>query len=247
MSWRVLLLGLAAFLVALVVVLPAGWVGGMLPANVQCANWSGTLWRGQCAQLTVQVPGQAPVVVESTGWRLHALPLLRGRLSAEVTLADARGDASARIQMSRSGLLVLRDVSAQLRLDPQFSGGLPSGWRGGVEMQQVELDWDARRVKHLQGEFRFTDLRDERGRAIGSYLVSFPPSTAPPFTGQLSDQGGPLQVQATLQLAEDRAWSVNGTATPRGDADASFRRYLEVLGAPDAAGRYPLSVSGTFR
>jgi hypothetical protein len=246
-SWRLLLLGLVAFLVALLVVLPARWVGGLLPPGVQCAEWRGTLWHGSCAQLAVAVPGHPPVMIESTSWKLHPLSLLRGRLSADIALVDARGDATGQVQMTRSGELVLRETSARIQLDPQFSGGLPSGWSGRVEMQQVELDWQANRVKRLGGDFRFSDLKDQNARAVGSYQLVFPLSSTPPFTGQLNDLGGPLAVQASVGLGEDRSWSLNGTVAVRQGGDTSFRRYLEILGAPDAAGRYPLTASGTFK
>jgi hypothetical protein len=242
-----LLLGLAAFLLALLVVLPARWVGGMLPPAVQCAEWGGTLWRGSCAKLAVAVPGHPPVRIEATSWKLHPVSLLRGRLAAEVALTDARGDAAGQVEMTRSGQLVLHGATARIQLDPQFSGGLPSGWRGRVEMQQVELDWRANQVHRLGGEFRFNDLRDENGREMGNYQLVFPDSSTAPFSGQLHDQGGPLQVQAAVGLGADRSWSINGTVAERQGSNAGFRRYLEVLGSPDAAGRYPLSATGTFK
>jgi hypothetical protein len=114
-------------------------------------------------------------------------------------------------------------------------------------MQQVELDWQANQVHRLGGEFRFNDLRDENGREMGNYQLVFPDSSTAPFSGQLRDQGGPLEVQATVGLGADRSWSLNGTVAERQGSNAGFRRYLEVLGSPDAAGRYPLSATGTFK
>ncbi len=210
------LLGVAAFLVAMLVVLPARWVGGMLPPAAQCMEWRGTIWRGHCARLTIQVPGQQPITLESASWRLHPLRLLRG-------------------------------VAARAQLDPQFPGGLPAGWRGRLEMQALDLDWQRNQLQRLQGELRFFDLRDERGREIGSYQASFPAAAAPPFKGQLTDLGGPLELRATVELSVERNWSLNGTVMTRGGDDGGFRRYLEALGAPDASGRYPLSATGTFK
>ena len=247
MNRRVLILGIAAFLLALLVVLPARWVGGLLPSSAQCAEWSGTIWRGQCGQLTVQVPGQTPVTLESAGWKLHPLTLLRGRLMADVTIVDARGDATGRIEVTRDELLILRGVSAHAQLDPQFPGGLPAGWRGRMEMQGLDLDWQANTLRRLQGEFSFVDLRDERGHDIGSFHASFPEAAAPPFKGQITDMGGPLELRAMLELTTERNWSLNGTIAVRGGDDTGFRRYLEALGAPDASGRYPLSATGTFK
>lgn len=247
MNWRVLLIGLAAFLLALLVVLPARWVGGLLPSGAQCAEWRGTIWRGHCRQLTVSVPGQPPVTVETAGWTLHALPLLHGRLTSEVTVTDARGDATGRVELAHGGLLVLRGVSARILLDPQFPGGLPPGWRGRMELESLDLDWQADKLQRLQGEFSFLDLRDEQGHDIGSYHVSFPAAAAPPFSGQVTDLGGPLEVRATLGLTVERSWSLNGTIAVRSGDTVGFSRYLEALGAPDGAGRYPLSATGTFK
>lgn len=241
------LLGIVAFLVAMLVVLPARWVGGLLPPAAQCTEWRGTIWRGSCGQLTVQVPGQRPITLESASWKLHPLGLLRGRLAADVVLDDPRGEATGGVEVARSGLLQLRDVVARARLDPQFPGGLPTGWSGRLEMQSLELDWQVDKLQHLQGEFSFYDLRDEQGRDVGSFRASFPATEAPPFTGELMDLGGPLELRAMVELTAERNWSLNGTVMVRGGEDGGFRRYLEALGAPDAAGRYPLSATGTFK
>jgi hypothetical protein len=243
----VLLLGIAAFLVAMLVVLPARWVGGMLPSAARCMEWGGTLWRGRCGQLTVQMPGQRPITLESANWKLHPLRLLRGRLAADVVVEDPRGEASGSLEVARNGLLILRGVEARAQLDPQFPGGLPAGWSGRLEMQALDLDWQVDKLRRLSGEFRFLDLRDERGRDIGSYQASFPATGAPPFKGQLTDLGGPLELRATAELGIERNWALNGTVRVRDGADGSFRQYLEALGAPDASGRYPLSATGTFK
>lgn len=246
MSWRVLLLGLAAFLLALVVVLPARWIGGLLPAMIQCADWGGTIWRGRCSQLVVATPGVQPITLETTTWNLRPLPLLRARVAADVVLTDARGDAAGHVEFSLGGRLVLRDVSARARFDSSLPSAMPLGWSGRVEVAGLQVDWQDNELRDLQGDLQFFDLRDERGRAMGNYHVSFPPSSAPPYTGRLADLGGPLEIAGTLVLSVDRRWSLEGTVRPRPEADAAIARYLEFLGAADAAGRYPLSLSGSF-
>ncbi len=247
MSWRTLLLGLLAFLLALLVVFPASWGSGLLPANVHCAQWRGTLWSGHCAQLNVKVPGEPLVMIESVGWTLHPLSLLRGRVVAQVVLTDARGDATGYVEYGHNGLLMLHDVSARTLLDPQFSIGLPAGWRGRMEVQQLDFQMQAEQLQRLQGELRFLDLVDEQGHDMGNYHVVFPLASTPPFNGQLNDAGGPLELHATLGLTADRSWTLNGTVAIRSGDGALFRRYLEALGAPDSSGRYPLSATGTFR
>jgi Type II secretion system (T2SS), protein N len=245
-SWRTLLLGLLAFVLALLTVLPARWAGAMLPSSMGCAQWGGTLWRGRCRQLTVTAPGQGSITVETASWTLHPLPLLHGRIVAELALTDARGDVSGHMELARGGLLTLRGVSARVLFDPKLPSVMPDGWRGRIEINQLELDWQVDRLRHLQGDFRFFDLRDAQGRELGDYRLSFPPSTSPPYTGQLNDEGGPLQLRGTLQLTADRKWSLDGTVALRGSADPAIQRTLEALGPADASGRYPLSATGSF-
>jgi hypothetical protein len=244
---RVLLLGLLAFIAVLVAVFPAGWAGGLLPSFVHCADWKGTLWRGSCRQLSVALPGKPRVTLESTGWTLHALPLLRARVAAEFMVSDARGDASGHIELARGPAMVLREVAARAAVDPQLPSFLPPGWRGRVEVAQLELDWVANELRHLQGDLRFLDLQDEKGQAIGSYHLVFPPATAPPFKGQLNDEGGPLDLRGTLELTADRHWTLEGSVIGRGGNTSGIAANLQILGAPDGSGRYPLSAAGSFR
>jgi len=246
-KWRVALLGLAAFLVALVAVFPARWIGGLLPSTVQCAAWRGTLWRGRCRQLTVSVPGQPPVTVETAGWTLHPLPLLRARLSAELVLTDARGDVSGHVELSPRGQLLMRDVSARARLDPNLPTAMPAGWSARVEIGDLGVEWQDNELRDLQGELRFFDLRDEQGHLLGNYHVKFPATAAPPFKGQLTDDGGPFELQAAIELTADRRWSLHGKVRPRADADQALVQYLQILGGADSAGQYPLGAEGSFK
>jgi hypothetical protein len=245
-NWRTVLLGLMAFLIALVVVLPASWIGALLPPIVQCEGWRGTLWRGRCRQLTVRPPGVPPVTLETAGWTLHPLPLLGARLSAEVVLTDARGDAAGHVELTRKGALLLREVSVRALLDSKLPTAMPAGWSARVEVSALDLQWQANQLTQLQGDLRFLDLRDERGRELGNYHVNFPATDTPPFKGQLNDEGGPFELQGAIELTMDRNWSLQGTVRPRAGADPSLTRYLQLLGGADPAGRYPLSATGSF-
>jgi len=186
-------------------------------------------------------------MIEATRWTLHPLPLLRGRVAAEVAITDARGEVTGHVELGRRNLLILRGVAVRARFDPELPIAMPEGWRGRADIQQLELELQANELRHLQGDFGFHELRDENGRDLGSYRVVFPPATAAPFKGQISDLGGPLDLQGTLELTADRRWALDGKVAPRDGSDRGIARALEILGAPDATGRYPLSATGSFR
>lgn len=243
----IVLLGLAAFLLTLVIVMPARWVALALPARVQCDAWAGSIWQGQCQQLSISDNGRSTLRLTSLRWKLHPAALLRLSLSAEFQGAWAQGSAAGRVLVRPGGQVQLRDVQGQSGLDQSFLGSLPAGWNGRLELRQVELDWDAGQVGRLGGELIVSDLADARGSALGSYQAQFASSTTPPFTGELRDTGGPVELQAQLTLSADRSWSLDGRMRARNTGDAALARRLDVLSPADASGWRRVSAAGYFR
>jgi hypothetical protein len=94
------------------------------------------------------------------------------------------------------------------------------------------------------------DFVNSQGQPFGSYQAVFAPdangggSNTP--TGVVHDLGGPLALDATLQLTRDPGYVLQGQVTARPSAPAEFADELKYLGSPDASGRRPFSLSGTF-
>jgi hypothetical protein len=53
-------------------------------------------------------------------------------------------------------------------------------------------------------------------------------------------------VNGTLSLGADRSYVIDGLVAPRPDATPAVTDTLRYLGAPDAQGRRPFSVAGTY-
>lgn len=62
--------------------------------------------------------------------------------------------------------------------------------------------------------------------------------------GQITDRGGPIQVQGQLQLDPQGTWHLIGTLTPRANTPNQIRQVLLFLGQPDQDGRFPVSLNG---
>lgn len=242
---RLLLLGLGAFALVLLVVLPARWVAPLLPVSVQCATWRGSVWSGQCEGLQV-ASGQQPARFDSLRWRLRPLSLLRLALAADVEFTAPAGTAQGRVERRLTGALALRDVTAQARVDRQLLGALPVGWHGQLHATGLAFVIDGRTLRELAGQVLLADMVDSRNRPLGSYRLAFPAGGAAPWNGTLQDTGGPFEVQARVVVQADRSWTLDGTVLPRGAGAAAFSRQLEVLGPMEAGGRHRLSLSGTF-
>jgi hypothetical protein len=243
---KAILLGLAAFLLALLLVLPARWVDRALPEGVDCARWAGSIWRGQCAGLTVRDSGTGVMRIDSLRWKLQPLALLRLRLSADFEGSWSKGQAQGRIAVAPGGEIRLRELDGASLLDKSVVRSLPAGWSGRIALRAVEFDWNAGTLGRLGGEVLVQDLADGRGNALGSYQLQLAPAETPPFTGQLHDTGGPLEVDAQLQLAADRSWTLEGRMRARNAADQAMGRKLDMFAAADATGWRRLSAAGDF-
>jgi hypothetical protein len=246
MKMRTILLGLGAFLLALLVVMPASWMAPLLPAQVQCAAWRGSIWSGQCAGLSLAMTGTAPVKLETLRWKMHPQALLHLGLNADFQLSAAQGNATGQMELGRAGRLMLQGVSLQVPFDRRFVSMLPAGWTGQLEARQLELRLQGKQILGLSGELLLRNLDDGHGSALGSYRLVFAPRPAAPFIGTLRDDGGPLAVAASLTVATDRSWVLDGTVATRGNTGEALKRNLDLLGAPDASGQRRLSAAGSF-
>lgn len=247
MRLRSLLLGLAAFALALIVLMPARWFAGALPAGVTCAALRGSVWRGGCDGLAYEPAGRSPLRIETLRWRLSPSGLLRAALALDFTATFEQGDARGHVELRRGGRLALSGLSARALLDRRLLGALPPDWRGQIEIDSGQIAVRGETIEQLAGNASVRELVNAAGVQLGSYRISFPPSGPAPFTGALQDQGGPVELAATVAIAADRHWSLDGTVLARGDAGPGLDRHLMLLGPADGAGRRRISASGTFR
>jgi hypothetical protein len=102
-------------------------------------------------------------------------------------------------------------------------------------------------ITQLQGRIEARDLEDSSGAntPLGSYLVTFPGGSGAP-TGKLHDLDGPLALEGTLRLTPAPGFELEGLIAPRPGAPPELVNNIRFFGSPDASGRRPFSVSGTF-
>lgn len=246
----------AAFAVALIARFPARWAAGALPSDTRCSMISGTLWSGACAGLAA---GGSPI--GDLTWDVHPLRLLTGRLSADVALSRGAGTARARVDVSLGGALSARGLRAAFPLDHALVSALPPGMQGSVQADIPLLELDGSRITALRGRIDVHGLTDARGEPMGDYRLSFPAkdSSGPSDgasgasgrasggpVGHLTDLGGPLSVDGTVRLTPEPGYVIEAQIAPRPGAPPELVDAMRFLGSPDANGRRPFSISGTF-
>lgn len=247
-----ILLGVVAYLLFMLVHLPARVLAGTLTRNgVITGELTGTVWDGQAQQL------QAGVLhLGKVAWQWRVLPLFTGKLAADIQVTQDNGHAEARVAWSLGGTLTVTQLNASMPLQSLVgSGGLPGGWVGKAQARFNDLSFKNNWPVAAHGELDVLDLTGP-ARApnnLGSYHLSFPAnnnqqnSNEQALVGALTDHpDAALGVTGTLKLAANRSYLLDTLVMARGNAPADIVQGMQMLGAPDAQGRRPFSVSGTF-
>jgi Type II secretion system (T2SS), protein N len=236
------LLAVVAFAVILIARIPVAWVVPQASAARLCASLDGTVWSGSCVGLSVG--GRA---LGDVSWELHPLRLAAGRLAAHVTLAHGMTSAGGDVELGLGGRITLRNLLADGPLDAALIPSLPVTLRGTAHVELALVQIQHGIIRELQGRIEAHDLEDRSGNdtALGSYLVSFPGGSGPP-TGTVRDLDGPLAVEGTLRLTAQPGFELEGFIAPRKGAAPEIVNNIRLFGSPDASGRRPFSMSGTF-
>lgn len=250
MNRRLLWLGIATFVLALIVILPAGWVAPLLPPQLQCRQWRGSIWNGECRGFTLQQGSQQALQANVVRWNLHPSALLRLKLRAALSVQNDQGAGSGVVELGRAGHLIIEGLSATAVFDHRLASMLPAAWQGQLTVQELKLALANGRLEDLSGDITLRNLHDGRGTAFGSYKLGFA-DTGPPFEGRLQDSGGPFAVAAVVTISSEQPrefrWQIKGSITPRPEVPPAMRSRLDLLGSADSDGRYPLSLEGLFR
>jgi general secretion pathway protein N len=244
--WPLVALGIGAFLCLALITLPAGVVLSLVhPPGVTLSGVSGTLWKGRA-----QAVRSGALHIGSVEWNLDVLRLLTGRVGADIKVTRSDGFAQASITSGPGAAVTLRELNASLPMSALPSNVAPGGWTGTLTLKFAQLTIDNAWPVAANGTAEVADLVGPANRpaALGGYKVVFPAEgagAADALTGALSDTGGPLDVNGTVQLKKDRSYLVNGMIATRPGAPSDMTRTLEILGAPDAQGRRQFTFEGS--
>jgi general secretion pathway protein N len=244
---KLLLLGALAYAIFLVTVIPARLVFDRLASyGVKASAVEGSIWNGRARGMQVGV-----LTLGDVAWQLKFFPLFTGRLLADTQLMRSDGSAKAAVSASFSGRVVLSRVSADLPIDAIVgSGGLPGGWRGKIKAQMPEVALENGWPVAAKGTIEVVDLTGpaQQPADIGSYRLTFPGGNTSDKTvvGKLEDLQAAIAANGELKLSPGRAYVLDVHVAARPNAPESLKQGMQYLGAPDAQGRRPFSVSGTL-
>ena len=240
-----LLLALAGFVTAVLLTLPLRWVATALPATIECAAPSGTVWTGRCAALRV-----GSTLLGQTSWTLRWRELLRARLGGELSIQQPGLTLSAFVSASPTGTLSAREVVGDVQLGYAVVERLAPNLRGRLALDLDEVVVRDGWIRALRGVVRVDGLQQTypQALALGSYRIEFAgqPDASGRLLGQLQDTGGPLDVRGTLALPANPGYELTGSVATRAETPATLANQIRFLGSADAAGRRQFAQAETF-
>jgi general secretion pathway protein N len=231
-----------AFLAIVVIRMPAAWVLPTRGAQWSCTSIEGSLWSGGCAGLIV-----SGTALGDLGWDLHPLRLLLGRAAAQLAIGHGPAEAHADVEATFGGRITARNVIADLPLDSRVLPAVPPNLHGRAHCELALVQLQRGVIRQLQGRIEVHNLEERSGNStpLGSYVVTFPGGSGDPV-GSLRDLEGPLALEGTLRLTPAPGFELEGFIAARRGAPPELVNSLRFLGSPDATGRRPFSLSGTF-
>lgn len=250
-SWRptaLILLGLAAIAAFVLATLPASLVVSRLQRHGITADAvGGTIWSGRAQGLAAR-----GAQLGDLQWSLRPAALLRGTLAGRAQLTGTERTLEANFARAWSGRLTLDAARAEVSLASLAALGLPvtRHWRGRIVADLPHLELDGDWPVAATGTIDLHELTSPppRTAVLGDFRLTLPApaASADEVKATVTQTAGPLLLDGLITLSKDRSFLLEGTLAPRGTPPADLARLLQALGPPDARGRRPFSVSGTY-
>lgn len=246
--WRLLLLFVAVYLVALAATLPMAqlmrWGGPALAQQqVQLAGIDGTLWTGRAAQVVVR-----GVALGEMKWELSPWKIVLGRIEAHLELTGDDTNVTTRLSWKMgSHRWQLEQLEGRLpaTLIKALTPRLPAVPTGDITMAVSQAQFDAMRLSSLEGKAIWNKggISSPMAIAMGDLVAEFK-TESNTINGHIHDTGGPLQLDSQLNLMPDGSYRLNGKASVRAGANPALATSLSLLGQPDGKGETTFHFAG---
>ncbi|HEX7027296.1 MAG TPA: type II secretion system protein N [Gammaproteobacteria bacterium] len=249
------LLGLAAFLVFLLISAPAAIltkaVEHYTPARFQ--NVSGTVWRGAADRFELPGASMGPVT-----WTIKPAAFLRGVLSAtlqvgtEAQASELLGSAS--LEVGLSGVVTVTQAHANVDAAWAFmQAAVPIAATGELELAVEQLVLDPQKplpkvhaeLQWLNAGVNYPNVYDLGGYRL---LLDHQPEDEPQtIVGAINDIDSPLKINGTVELDSGYNYTLNANVSTTPAASPDIQRVLPLLGNQKPDGSVDIRRQGNLK
>lgn len=244
-SWRYLAAGVGAYLLILLVTIPADRASHLLEekvAGLSLQGVTGTIFSGQAARVVIQDLG-----LGSVNWSLRPWALLLGRLEYRIKVRDATLQGDGAVGLGLGGVVFVHDLAAELQPDLLVNYFAPDAVKttGQVSLVIDSLELSDGFPRELAGVVSWADARILEPVDLSLGQVEMVLShTEEELVGNLGNTSGATAVSGDLSLAPSGQYHINLLLTP-GDATApDIMELLTSFGQPKPGGAYLITDSG---
>jgi hypothetical protein len=243
--WPITLVVLLVIGAVVVIVLPASLITRFLPPAIHAEDFSGSIWHGSAAQITIDSRA-----VGALEWRLHPLSLLLLSVVADLHWVKGSTVIDGNVALDAHGF-VAHNVRGGGPIEDLRDLGVAPGWHGNTTLDLREIKGSFSAVASASGTVDVSALASAgiaAGADLGSYQLTLAPDavSAGNLSATVKDTGGPLECQAEIQYsAASRTGLFSGTLKERPEASEALRAELTNLSQlrpRDRSGRIPVEL-----
>jgi general secretion pathway protein N len=239
------LVGVAVIAAVVLIALPASLIARFLPPPIHAEDFSGSIWHGSAARITV-----GSRAVGALEWRLHPLSLLLMTAVADLHWVKGSTVIDGNVTLDAHGF-VAHNVRGGGPLEDLRDLGVAPGWHGNTTLDLREIKGSFNAIASAAGAIDVSALSCSSvaaGADLGSYEVTLAPDAvdAGTISAMIKDTGGPLETQAEIHYTPaSHLGLLSGTVRERPEASQALRNELTNLSQlkpRDSAGRIPIDL-----
>jgi len=240
---RYVIAGFLVFLVVLVVSFPARvayrWFA---PPDLSLSGISGSIWSGSAAEGLA-----AGAYIRDITWKLRPAELFRAKLAFATTSRPASGSMDTDVAVGLDGSLTLSNLAGSVPLDLVHQSFQSAGMSGDLSLQFNTLVLKNGLPVEASGHVTVANFFAPALSAgvLGDYRAEFQ-TVDGVISGAVEDLAGALDVNGTITITPERAYSLIGDVAARPGAPPSIEQQLRFLGSPDDRGFRPFRFEGQF-
>ena len=245
---RYLVLALASYLLFVITQLPASKVyyfteNLLQEQGVTFYGVQGSIWNGSATAVTYQ-----DMHLKQIAWEIHPLALLTANVSATVRFKQKENSVNALV--SRSFFGSTKVEGGQLRIDAEDLvklAKLPAiKLQGQFSLNLTQLKLGEKNVESIQGRAVWSNASSTfpQKMELGDLFADMTTSSDGVIQIKLGDAGGPLEMDANLQLTPDAKYDFKGQFASRQGRNSSLGRSLGFMGRYNNEGKVEFNKAG---
>ncbi len=244
--WRGVLVGVAVYLLFMVVNAPAAKLLPMLQPRlegVSLAGVEGRLWSGKAALINA-----APLRLQDAHWRFRPFALILGDLEFAVEGRLQGQTVRARVGSSFFGRKYLSDVEGRISAsDLMYWLGLTKvKLDGQLDFDIAEVEWPESGFPAVSGTIAWSPARVAAPVELMLGKAQLETHIEDAVTrGTLEATGGALLVQADVEMQADGAYRLDANIQQKGEVHQAVGKFLSTF-AEYKNGNYRLEWSDTL-